>query len=181
MNAPAATKTLTNPWSPEASIPPTVPLVFLVQKQQGKWLRVSLPTPPNGSSAWIKNSDVTVRQNPYCIRVEVAAHRITVFNRARVLLEESVGTGTPATPTPTGVYYLVVLVKAPDPNTPAGPYVYGLSAYNQAGQELGLQGNNDPSLLGASRGMRGGIQMSNAGITRLAGLLPLGTPLQINP
>ena len=35
------------------------------------------------------------------------------------------------TPTPTGEYYLRVLLQAPDPNTVYGPYAYGLSSHSE--------------------------------------------------
>jgi len=43
---------------------PTVPEVFLVQEQRPGWVRVLLPTRPNGSSGWIHASDVQVSPDP---------------------------------------------------------------------------------------------------------------------
>ena len=86
------------------------------------------------------------------------------------------------TPTPTGEYYLRVLLQAPDPNTVYGPYAYGLSSHSEtldsfAGgdAEVGIHGNNDASVLGTDA-THGCIRMDNDAITMLAKQLPLGTP-----
>ena len=79
-----------------------------------------------------------------------------------------------------------MLLKAPDPNTIYGPYAYGLSGHSDAlstfdggDAELGVHGNNDASVLGHDV-THGCIRMSNAKITYLAGILPLGTPVTIS-
>jgi len=102
-----------------------------------------------------------------------------------VLLQEPVAIGASDTPTPTGKYYLRVLLEAPDPDTVYGPYAYGLSGhsnvleeFNGGDGELGIHGNNDASVLGQSI-THGCIRMSNDGITRLTKILPLGTPVEI--
>jgi len=43
---------------------------------------------------------------------------------------------------------------------------------------IGIHGTNDPGGLGRDVS-HGGIRMSTAGITKLAAILPLGTPVQI--
>jgi lipoprotein-anchoring transpeptidase ErfK/SrfK len=134
---------------------------------------------------WVHARDVAIEQSPYRISVELGAHRLTVFNGDAVLLQDTIADGQAATPTPTGLYYIRVLLKAPDPNTVYGPYAYGLSGhsevldtFNGGDAELGIHGNNDASVLGKDVS-HGCIRMSNDKITRLAGLLPLGTPVQI--
>jgi lipoprotein-anchoring transpeptidase ErfK/SrfK len=89
------------------------------------------------------------------------------------------------TPTPTGEYYLRILLQAPDPNTVYGPFAYGLSSHSDsldqfAGSdaEIGIHGNNDPSVLGTNA-THGCIRMDNAAITMLSKQLPLGTPVDI--
>jgi lipoprotein-anchoring transpeptidase ErfK/SrfK len=181
--------------SPDETEPPTHtlanptenggPLVFLVEEQTLDWLHVDLPVRPNGSTGWIRASDVIVTQHEYSIVVELAAHHITVRRGDAVILSEPVGVGTSATPTPGGRYYIKELLEPPDPNTVYGPYAYGLSGFSNAltsysGAEavIGLHGNNDPSSLGRDVS-HGCIRISNTGITFLAKTLPLGTPVEI--
>jgi lipoprotein-anchoring transpeptidase ErfK/SrfK len=163
------------------------PLVFLVERQSGDWLFVDLPVRPNGSTGWIRAQDVTVTHHDFSIVVELAAHRITVYQGTRVILSEPVAVGTSNTPTPGGKYYLKELLEVPKPNTVYGPYAYGLSGFSNVlstfeGTDavIGLHGNNDPSTLGQDVS-NGCIRMSNSGITFLAHTLPLGTPVKILP
>ena len=165
--------------------PSGAPLVFVVREEQPAWLDVSLPVRPNGSTGWVRRSDVRLSQHTYRIVVQLAAHRITVYQGTSVIDDEPVGLGTHDTPTPGGAYYTKELLKPPNPNGPYGPYAYGLSGFSNvltdfAGGDgvIGIHGTNDPSLLGKNVS-HGCIRMSNAGITMLARVLPLGVPVDI--
>ena len=174
-----------NPWLLDENPDHTVPQVFLVQDRQPGWVQVLLPVRPNGTTGWIRESDVRLTPNRFRILIERGAHQITVYDGDKVMIQEPVAVGTDETPTPTGKYYLRVLLKAPNPNTVYGPYAYGLSGhsevlttFNGGDGELGIHGNNDASVLGKSV-THGCVRISNESITRLAGLLPLGTPVEI--
>jgi L,D-transpeptidase catalytic domain len=160
------------------------PVVFLVVERDG-WPRVLLPVRPNGSEGWIRNTDVSLSVHRYHITVSLSVLHITVFDGDRVILEEPIGVGTQDTPTPGGLYYIKELLRPPDPNGPYGPFAYGLSGFSNqlsafAGGRgvIGIHGTNDPSSIGR-RVSHGCIRMSNQGISRLTGVLPLGVPVQI--
>jgi lipoprotein-anchoring transpeptidase ErfK/SrfK len=161
------------------------PLVFLVQKRRRGWDRVYLPVRPNGSIGWIRDSGVSLALDPYHVVVSLTTHRVTVWKGAKVILREPAGVGRAALPTPSGTYFIVELLKQPNPHGVYGPYAFGLSAFSNVltsfgggpGQ-IGLHGTDDPSRLGTNVS-HGCIRISNAGITRLARLLPLGTPVLI--
>ncbi len=168
--------------SPDAA---GAPLVFVVRNSVGEWLQVELPIRPNGSLGWIKSYDVTLSQHDFHITVELSAHRITVSQGGRIIDAEPVGIGTRDTPTPGGSYYTTALIRPPDPNGFYGPYVYTLSGYSPVlrdfaggGGVIGIHGTNEPSLLGKDVS-HGCIRMSNAGITKLARILPVGVPVDI--
>lgn len=76
------------------------PRVFLVKSRRDGWLEVLLPVRPNGSRGWIKESDVTLGNNLYRVKVELGAHHITVWNGATVIANEPVGVGTTDPPRP---------------------------------------------------------------------------------
>jgi lipoprotein-anchoring transpeptidase ErfK/SrfK len=161
------------------------PRVFLIKARRGDWLQVLLPVRPNGSKGWIRVSDVTISSTLYRVRVELGAHRITVVRGRDLMAQEPVGIGKANTPTPGGEYYITELVEPPNPNGAYGPYAYGLSGYSDVLKEfqggngvVGIHGTNEPGLLGSDVSF-GCIRMSNAGITKLAALLPLGTPVDI--
>jgi lipoprotein-anchoring transpeptidase ErfK/SrfK len=149
------------------------------------WVKVLLPVRPNGSTGWVRTSDVTLSPNPFHIKVELGAHRITVTNADNVIYTGTTAVGAKATPTPTGEYYLRVLIRAIDPNTVYGPYAYGLSSHSDALEtfaggdaEIGIHGNNDASVLGQNV-THGCIRIDNAAITALSKQLPLGTPVDV--
>jgi lipoprotein-anchoring transpeptidase ErfK/SrfK len=161
------------------------PLVFLVEEEQGEWLKVLLPIRPNGSTGFVKAADVTLAENPYSIDVKLAEHRLVVTKGDEVIADEPIGVGTASTPTPGGKYYLKELLQPPDPNGAYGPYAYGLSGFSNELEEfnggdgvIGIHGTNEPELIGTDVS-HGCIRMSNEAITALAAELPLGTPVHI--
>jgi len=199
-DAPATTapaQQFDNPWLYDPSIPTTtVPQVFLVKERRSDgWVQVLLPVRPNGSTGWLKSADVTLAVNPFRIEVQLGAHTITVNKGDEVVYTGPVAVGATdpplpdsgkPTPTPTGEYYLRVLLQAPDPTTVYGPYAYGLSSHSDALEsfsggdaEIGIHGNNDASVLGQNV-THGCIRMDNDAITMLSKQLPLGTPVTVN-
>jgi lipoprotein-anchoring transpeptidase ErfK/SrfK len=163
------------------------PLVFLVDERRDDWLRVLLPVRPNGSQGWVRAGDVTLSTHSYRIEISLSAFRIKVFEAEAVILDDRVGVGTGDTPTPGGRYYIKELLQPPDPGGAYGPFAYGLSGFSNeltsfAGGNgvIGIHGTNDPSSIGRQVS-HGCIRMSNEGITRLAGILPLGVPVEILP
>jgi len=165
------------------------PLVFLVDGTDvsGELVPVFLPVPPNGSTGWVRARDVSLVANPYHIRVELTAHKLTVTNGSEVVLDTTVGVGTADAPTPGGVYYIKELLQPPDPNGVYGVYAYGLSGFTNNpdvaeqfgdGGVIGLHGTNQPELLGQDVS-HGCIRVTNEVITEMVSYLPLGTPVEI--
>lgn len=171
----------------DATSAPGVPIVFLVKSKGDDRLEVYLPVRPNGSSGWVRKADVTVSDVPYRIEVALAEHRIRVYDREQVVVDEPVGVGTTDRPTPGGIYYLKELLRPPNPDGPYGVYAYGLSgfstvltSFNGGDGVIGLHGTNDPASIGQDVS-HGCIRLNNAVITRLVDEigLPLGTPVEI--
>jgi len=174
--------------------PSGAPLVFLVKQVDNDWVNVYLPVRPNGSTGWVHRSDVKLTQHDWRILVQTGAHMISVYCHIScpsgpvpndVFLQEPIAVGKQDTPTPGGIYYIKELLKPPDPNTVYGPYAYGLSGFSNVLQTfnggqgvIGIHGNNDASVLGHDVS-HGCIRMYNRDITRLAAILPLGTPITI--
>lgn len=164
-----------------------VPLVLLVvgAEHRGR-LEVMLPTRPNLSRGWIPRKDVRLAFDRYRLIVRLARHLMTVWRGGRVLERIPVGVGRRAvTPTPFGLYYITELLRQPDPGGDYGPYAFGLSAHSPVlhefaggNGEIGLHGTNQPWTIGHDVS-HGCIRVYNSVITRLAGQLPLGTPVMI--
>jgi lipoprotein-anchoring transpeptidase ErfK/SrfK len=183
-----ATPTSRDPYqildSPTAE---AAPLVFLVSdtKQFPTWLRVYLPNRPNGSQGWIHASAVTLTADDYLVHVQLKAHVLTVFMGTNKVMSTPIGEGRSVLPTPTGTYYIIDLLRQPDPTGAYGPFAFGTSAYSDVltsfgggPGEIGIHGTDEPSSVGESVS-HGCIRVEDATITRLAGLLPLGTPVII--
>ena len=167
--------------------PSGAPLVFLLDREQGAWLKVHLPVRPNGSTGWVRRRDVNVRGVTYRVDVLRGAHELRLYEHGRLVRTFPVGIGTEDTPTPGGTFYLKELLRPPNPEGAYGPYAYGLSgysnvltSYNGGDGVIGIHGTNDPSSVGRDVS-HGCIRMRNADVTYLAGRLPLGTPVRILP
>jgi lipoprotein-anchoring transpeptidase ErfK/SrfK len=160
-------------------------LVFLVKHTNGDWLDVYLPVRPNGSTGWVKRSDVSVARDPYSVVVNLSSHTVTVRNGSKLFMREPVGVGRALSPTPDGTYYVTETIVTGDPEGPYGPYALGLSAHSTVYNEfdggdgqIGLHGTDNPLGIGTDVS-HGCIRMQNDDITRLAHVLPLGTPVLI--
>jgi lipoprotein-anchoring transpeptidase ErfK/SrfK len=185
--ADAPTRTLPNP---NPFYGPEFPRVFLVKEQKGDWLDVMLPMRPNGTTGWIKQSDVEIAPPvDYRIVVELGAHRLSLYQRNVLVMQEPVGVGRAATPTTVGFFYTTELVKVlPEQEAAYGPYAFGLSAYSEVHYsfgsgdgQMGIHGTGDPSTVGGDVS-NGCIRMTNEAITALASIIPgRGVPVEIQP
>lgn len=161
-------------------------LVLLVKAlRTDGWLQVLLPVRPNGSTGWIHAGDVVLSNDPYRVVVQLRAHRVVAYRGATTVLSVPAGIGKASTPTPGGGYYLTQLFQTPNPDGAYGPYAYSLSGFSEVlttfkGGDaiIGLHGTNQPQLVGTDVSS-GCIRVRNDAITKLAHLLPLGTPVTI--
>jgi lipoprotein-anchoring transpeptidase ErfK/SrfK len=146
---------------------------------------VLLPIRPNGSAGWIRETDVSLSQHDFRIVVGLGDHLLSVFKGGRLIQREPIAVGRSATPTPSGLYYIMELIKTNDPEGPYGPYAFGLSGFSNVLESfrngdgvVGIHGTNAPRLLGGDVS-HGCIRVSNLAITSLARRLPLGVPVEI--
>lgn len=166
--------------------PDGAPRVFLVTERKSGWLHVFLPVQPNGSQGWVSTDQVRTAKTSYWLQVLRSGHRLKLYKGKQVVVSTPAAIGSTDTPTPGGAYYLTELLQPPNPSGDYGPYAYGLSGqstaltqFNGHDPVIGIHGTNHPELLGTSVS-HGCIRVSNAVITQLAKMLPLGTPVQIS-
>jgi len=162
-------------------------LVFLVKHRGSGWEQVYLPTRPNGATGWIKDRSVDLSLDPYRVTVSLGAHMLTVTKLGQIVLRTPAGVGRSVLPTPKGTYFVAELLKQPNASGPYGPFAFGLSAHSNVLQsfgggpgQIGIHGTNEPAALGTDVS-HGCVRISNASITWLARMLPLGTPVVIKP
>lgn len=173
----AVTGYLSNPQ------PSGAPLTFLVASTDGEWLQVYLAQRPNGSTGWVKADTVTLHSLVYSLRASTEQNTLALYKNGALVKTYTAATGTGGTPTPHGSFYITELLQPT--NEGYGPYAFGLSAFSDVltsfgggpGQ-IGLHGTDDAGSIGHAAS-HGCIRLSNADITELATLLPLGTPITI--
>jgi hypothetical protein len=150
----------------------------------GVWFKALLPVRPNGTTGYVPAESLRLSETSYRLTISRRHFRLVLWEGCRRLKAFPIGVGTGRTPTPVGRFYLIGLVKPPDPDSIYGSYAYGLSAYSdvitnwRGGGIIGLHGTNDPSSIGR-RSSHGCIRMHNRDIEALAKILPLGAPVWI--
>ncbi|MEY2421869.1 MAG: hypothetical protein QOI95_1936 [Acidimicrobiaceae bacterium] len=184
-DAPSATEPMDSMSNPTWE---HVPLAFLV-KAHGPpgWLQVQISRRPNESTAWIHSEDVAVRGVDNRIVIEREARQLTVYRgtSSEMLFQAPVATGTPATPTPLGNFFVDVVVKVSRPSGAYGPYQLSVAGFSDVLQSFGggpgqiaIHGTNHPELIGKFVS-NGCVRLNNDDITALADLAPVGTPVEI--
>jgi len=163
-----------------------VPLILPVKQMAGSWIEVWTPVRPNGSTGWVRSSDVTVSSHDYLIEVHLNRFSLRVWQGDELLMDTTIAVASNNSPTPGGLYYTTELIAPPGGGGgPYGPYAYGLSGFSNTyttfgggpGQ-LGLHGTNEPGSIGRAVS-HGCIRLRNDDISRLAGMLPLGVPVLV--
>ncbi len=159
-------------------------VVFTVIAQQGDWIKVNTQIRPNGTTAWVKASDVTPPyDHAWKIRVSISSRQLTVFKNGAPWMVEKVAVGSPQYPTPLGTFYTQDLLKT---KGAYGPYAYGLSGFSNVLQtfgagdgRIGIHGTSAPSSIGKAVS-HGCIRLPNSAILKLKSVLPLGVPVEIS-
>jgi lipoprotein-anchoring transpeptidase ErfK/SrfK len=140
---------------------------------------------PNGIVGWVTASEVNVGTIRTRIVVDESKHRLTLYQDGRPVLVSRVAVGSPATPTPTGDYYVNQRLIPKDPNGPYGPAAVGVSAFSNVltgwtrGGPIGIHGTDEPWSIGHSVS-NGCIRLPNPMVRRLFKLTLSGTPVIIH-
>lgn len=96
--------------------------------QRPGWLHVRLATRPNGSTAWVRQADVTLTATPYRIAIDLTTRRLTLFRLRQKIMDAPAGVGVGQDPTPTGHYFVAFF--EPSPNPGYGPFIMVTSAHS---------------------------------------------------
>jgi lipoprotein-anchoring transpeptidase ErfK/SrfK len=158
---------------------------LLVVQDLGEWLEVALPERPNGSTGWVRRTDVELREVDEAIDIDLASRTLTLREAGEIVLTTPVAVGTTEAPTPTGAFYVVDKLTTGDPAGPYGLFALGLSAHSNvltdfAGGDgqVGIHGTNDPTSIGQAVS-HGCIRVPNEVSQTLNDLVDLGTPVTI--
>jgi lipoprotein-anchoring transpeptidase ErfK/SrfK len=168
-----------------------VPTVFAVLAKQvdrscvARWYRVQLPMKPNGSTGWVRASDVELAPVTTRIEVDLSERRVTLFDRGHRVLSATAAIGSPQTPTPTGRYYVNQRLVPEDTSGPFGPGAIGISAFSEVltgwtqGGPIAIHGTNRPDLLGQAVS-NGCIRVRNDLLRQLFDRALAGTPVTVH-
>ena len=149
-----------------------------------RWFYVQLPRRPNGVMGFVRARDVDVGVVWTRIVVDLSERRLTVYRRGRPVLQAVAGVGAPATPTPTGSYYVNQKLMPYDVTGPFGPGALGISAFSPVlihwvqGGPIAIHGTNAPWSIGRAVS-NGCIRVRNDVLMRVWALAPTGTPVVI--
>lgn len=173
----------------EAGAPTTFAIVGDAEQPNPEhpgWLRVLLPTRPNGATGWIRADTVQVTRTTFRIFIDLTGRRLRVEDSGRTVFEAPVAIGTPDNPTPTGATFVTELIENVEPTGAYGPYAFGLALhsdtlteFNGGPGQVGVHGTNQPQLIGQAVS-HGCVRLSNEDVRKLVDLaLPLGVPVII--
>ncbi len=159
-------------------------LIKAAKRRAGEaWYRVLLPLRPNGTSAWVRESDVELRRIDQRIEVDLSERKLRYYVRDELEEHFSVGVGTEATPTGTGTFYVWVKVHYASPYQPYGIAALGLSGFSPVLSEwpgegrMAIHGTSSPTDLGNAVS-HGCVRVLNSDLKSLLDV-PLGTPVEI--
>jgi lipoprotein-anchoring transpeptidase ErfK/SrfK len=149
-----------------------------------RWYRVQLPMKPNGVTGYVRAGAVQVGRVHTRIVVDISERRLTFFRNGKRVLATTVAVGSPATPTPTGHYYVNQRLIPTDTSGPFGPGAIGISAFSNVltgwaqGGPIAIHGTNEPLSIGHAVS-NGCIRVHNSVQKGLFAAVPAGTPVLI--
>jgi lipoprotein-anchoring transpeptidase ErfK/SrfK len=178
--APAVGKVLAD--VPDVNILGQTEALLVTDASVPGWYEVEVPVKPNGSQGWVQASDVTVRQDPYYIRVYQSRFRLELYKGGVLQKAFTVAVGAPSTPTPYGHFFVWASQHIAGP--PYTPGIFALSAFSTVlenwpgGGRTGIHGWTDTSIIG-TRASHGCVRLRPVDFAQLLDTVPLGTPVDI--
>jgi lipoprotein-anchoring transpeptidase ErfK/SrfK len=149
-----------------------------------RWYRVELPIKPNGSAGYVRASSLVLQAVSARILVDLSERRLTLYVDGKTALTAEVAIGSPATPTPTGRYYVNQRLVPADTSGPYGPGAVGISAFSNVltgwtqGGPVAIHGTNEPWSIGRAVS-NGCIRLPNSTLLKLFATAIAGTPVII--
>ena len=164
------------------------PIVAWVEEvsKDGRWGLVELPYIWPRREGWIRLAGLERHATRIRVEVDLSRHLVTVTRLGDVLFRAAGATGSAATPTPIGHYFVTDRV-AFSPGGPLGSFAFGISGIQprlpagwSGGDQLAIHGTNQPWSIGRSASA-GCVHVSEATLALLKPLLRYGTPVVVRP
>jgi lipoprotein-anchoring transpeptidase ErfK/SrfK len=170
--------------------PNRVPTIFSIRGARvdatckPRWYLVQIPKRPNGVTAWVSARQVDVAKVTTRILVDLSEKRVTLYKDGKKVLSSTAAIGAPATPTPTGRFYVNQRLIPTDKGGPFGPGAVGISAFSDVltgwtqGGPIAIHGTNAPWSIGKAVS-NGCIRIPNPVLRKLFDQALSGTPVLI--
>jgi lipoprotein-anchoring transpeptidase ErfK/SrfK len=150
-----------------------------------RWVKVLMPVRPNGSTGWVRASDMVFRPIDLRVDIDLSDRRLTLVRKGKRVRSWTVAVGTPKNPTPTGRFAIAEVIPTGDPKAFLGPLVLPITGFSNTLNEfaggngrVAIHGTSEPQLIG-QRVSHGCIRMRNADVQALARVVRGGTPVII--
>jgi hypothetical protein len=173
-------------WNTEDRLPE----VYLVLESRlddngDAWLKIRIPRRPNGDTGWVREEQISnLKVVTTHLTIDRSKLRATLRKSGKVIWSSPIGVGAPGTITPAGRFWIRERLKNLGGSPIYGPWAFGTSAYSATltdwpgGGVVGIHGTNQPELI-PGRPSHGCIRVPNGKISRLAKIMPIGTPIKI--
>jgi lipoprotein-anchoring transpeptidase ErfK/SrfK len=170
-------------YQTEDKLPETYPVLYSKRAEGKTWIQIRVPGRPNGRKGWVPEGTLSeLHVVRHQLTIDLSSFTATLRKNGKRIFTTRVGHGAPGTPTPTGRYIIRERLKAMGGSY--GPWAFGTSAYSAGltdwpgGGVIGIHGTNEPGKI-PGRPSHGCVRVPNAKISRLAKIMPVGTPLLI--
>jgi hypothetical protein len=167
--------------TPITAVRTTLPLLAA----RGRWLLVALPGRPNGHTGWISAAHTSRAVTFWHILVRTGAYTVTVTWAGRPVKVFKSVVGKPATPTPSGRFFVEETV-ALDGSAVGAPFALALSARSNVLQEfdggpgqIGIHGLDNVGGTPGTAVSHGCIRVTTAAVRWLAARIGAGVPVTI--
>ncbi len=159
------------------------PRVLAVVEQRTGWLGVLTEHEP-GKVGWIPGDSAELLLEPWSLRIDLSARRVTVRHEGEVVRQFKVGIGAPASPTPTGRFGVTDTLRLTG-GSPYGCCAIALTARQPkipqgwtGGDRVAIHGTDDPSSIGKAVS-HGCLRTAEADLRWLLARIPLGSHVEI--
>ena len=172
-------------WNTEDGLPEVyLVLESRIDDHDQVWLKIRIPQRPNGVTGWVREEQISnLKIVTTQLTIDRSKLRATLRKGGKVIWRSPIGVGAPGTPTPGGRFWIRERLRNLGGSPVYGPWAFGTAAYSKlsdwpGGGVVGIHGTNEPGLI-PGRPSHGCVRVPNARISRLARIMPVGTPVLI--
>ncbi|WP_408895980.1 L,D-transpeptidase [Nocardioides sp. R1-1] len=148
-----------------------------------EWVQVLLPSKPNGSTGWIRGSELAEAHSRFLVKVHLGERSLELFEDDALVGSWTVAIGAGDTPTPLGrTFVLGQIIDELQPFSPVilplGSHSETLDSYGGGPGTVALHGWTDPSVFGKAVS-HGCVRVPDDALDLLR-TVPIGTVVMVD-